>query len=106
MADFAYDVVIAGAGMAGATFGLACAHAGLKAVLVDPLPFEARVAEAFDGRASAIAYASFRQWRVVGVAPKLEPFACPIETILVTDGRSPGASGRPPAPSYLRFDAA
>jgi 2-octaprenyl-6-methoxyphenol hydroxylase len=105
-AETSYDVVIAGAGMAGATFALACAHAGLKAVLVDPMPFDAQVAPTFDGRASAIAYSSFRQWRVLGAAGRLEPFACPIEKILVTDGRSPGPSSGASTPFFLRFDAA
>jgi 2-octaprenyl-6-methoxyphenol hydroxylase len=105
MAKPTHDVVIAGAGMAGATFALACAHAGFKAALVDPLPFEAQAAETFDGRASAIAYSSFRQWRVLGAAERLAPYACAIETILVTDGRSPGAASRSATPFFLRFDA-
>jgi len=57
------DVIIAGAGMAGATLALALARAGLTPLLVDPAPFEAQVAPTFDGRASAIAYANFRQPR-------------------------------------------
>jgi 2-octaprenyl-6-methoxyphenol hydroxylase len=105
MAQPTHDVVIAGAGMAGATFALACAHAGLRCVLIDPLPFEAQAAETFDGRASAIAYSSFRQWRVLGAAERLEPYACPIETILVTDGGSPGASTAGPSPFFLRFES-
>ncbi len=105
MPEPAYDVIIAGAGMAGATFALACAHAGFKAALVDPMPFEQQAAETFDGRASAIAYASFRQWRVLGAGERLEPFASPIATILVTDGRSPGAAARSPSPFFLRFES-
>ncbi len=101
-----HDVVIAGAGMAGATCALALGHAGFKVALVDPLPFEAMVAESFDGRASAIAFSSFRQWRVLGAAERLEPFASPIETILVTDGRSPGAASKAQTPFFLRFEAA
>ena len=101
----AYDVVIAGAGMAGATFALACAQAGLKCVLVDPQPFDTQIAPTFDGRASAIAYASFRQWRVLGAGEALAPNACPIDTILVTDGRTPGAAAGAPTPFYLRFDS-
>ncbi|MDP2115877.1 MAG: FAD-binding protein, partial [Brevundimonas sp.] len=31
-----YDVIIAGAGLAGATFALAAAQSGLKVVLIDP----------------------------------------------------------------------
>ncbi|HVM98706.1 MAG TPA: UbiH/UbiF/VisC/COQ6 family ubiquinone biosynthesis hydroxylase [Caulobacteraceae bacterium] len=100
------DVVIAGAGMTGATLGLALASAGLTPVLVDPQPFDAQVAPTFDGRASAIAFSSFRQWRALGAGPGLEPHAQRIEQILVTDGRGAGASAGPPGGAWLRFDAA
>jgi len=103
---FDADVVIAGAGMAGATLALALAQAGLKPVLVDPVVFEAQVAPTFDGRASAIAFAAFRQWRTLGAGAALEPQAQRIEQILVTDGRAPGAATGAPSPFYLRFDAA
>jgi 2-octaprenyl-6-methoxyphenol hydroxylase len=102
---FDADVIVAGAGMAGATFALAAAHAGLKPLLIDPLPFEAMVAETFDGRASAIAYSSFRQWRVLGVAGRLEAHAGRMDHILVTDGRGPGPSAPAPSGHYLKFDA-
>jgi 2-octaprenyl-6-methoxyphenol hydroxylase len=92
--------------MAGATLALALAKAGLKPVLIDPVAFDAQVAPTFDGRASAIAYANFRQWRALGAAPLLEPHVQRIEQILVTDGRLPGASAGAPAPFFLRFDAA
>ncbi len=100
------DVIIAGAGLTGATLGLALASAGLKAILVDPQPFEAQIAPTFDGRASAIAFSSFRQWRALGLGEALAPQAQRIEQILVTDGRGPGAAAGAPGPAYLRFDAA
>jgi 2-octaprenyl-6-methoxyphenol hydroxylase len=100
------DVIIAGAGLTGATLGLALASAGLTPVLVDPQPFDAQLAPTFDGRASAIAFSSFRQWRALGLGPSLEPHAQRIEQILVTDGRGAGASGGGPGPGWLRFDAA
>ncbi len=100
------DVLIAGAGMAGGTAALACAHAGLRVVLVDPLPFETMLEDRFDGRASAIAWSCFRQWQVLGLGDYLAEHACRIDHILVTDGRTPGASSPPPAPVFLRFDAA
>ena len=100
------DVIISGAGMAGATLALGLARGGLKPLLVDAQPFEARVAPDFDGRASAIAYSSFRQWRALGLAGDLEPHAERIGEILVTDGRTPGASAGPPGSAFLRFDAA
>ncbi|MBO9545261.1 UbiH/UbiF/VisC/COQ6 family ubiquinone biosynthesis hydroxylase [Caulobacter sp.] len=99
------DVIIAGAGMAGSTLALALASGGLKPLLVDPQPFEAQLAPTFDGRSSAIAYSSFRQWRTIGAGEALAPHAQRIEQILVTDGRTPGAAARKPPPAFLRFDS-
>jgi 2-octaprenyl-6-methoxyphenol hydroxylase len=106
MADADVDVIIAGAGIAGATLALALNQAGLKPVLIDPVVFDAQVAPTFDGRASAIAYAAFRQWRALGVGEALEPHAQRIEQILVTDGQTPGAAAGGPGPFFLRFDSA
>ncbi len=100
------DVIIAGAGIAGVTLALALAQAGLTPLLIDPAPFDTQTAPAFDGRASAVAFAAFRQWRTLGAAGALEPHAQRIEQILVTDGRAPGASAGAQAPFFLRFDAA
>jgi 2-octaprenyl-6-methoxyphenol hydroxylase len=100
------DVIIAGAGIAGATLALALNQAGLKAVLIDPVVFDTQVSPTFDGRASAIAYAAFRQWRALGVGQALEPHAQRIEQILVTDGHTPGAAAGGPSPFFLRFDSA
>jgi len=100
------DVIIAGAGMAGATLGLALASAGLTAILVDPAPFDDQLAPDFDGRSSAIAYSSFRQWRALGMGDDLEPHAQRIEQILVTDGSAPGAASGRPGTAFLRFDSA
>ena len=99
-------MIIAGAGMAGATLALALHQAGLRPLLIDPAPFDAQLAASFDGRASAIAYAAFRQWRALGLGAALEPHAQRIEQILVTDGSTPGAASAGPSPVYLRFDAA
>jgi len=106
MDTFDADVIIAGAGMAGATLALALAQAGLRPLLIDPVVFSAQLAPSFDGRSSAIAYAAFRQWRSLGLAPLLEPYAERIEQILVTDGRAPGPLARGPGPFFLHFDAA
>ena len=100
------DVIIAGAGIAGATLALALNQAGLKPVLIDPVVFDAQVAPTFDGRASAIAYAAFRQWRALGVGEALQPHAQRIEQILVTDGQTPGAASHGTGPFFLRFDSA
>ena len=102
----AADVIIAGAGMAGATLALALKSGGLTPVLVDPVVFETQIAPSFDGRASAVAFSCFRQWRALGAAAKMEPYAQRIEQILVTDGRSPGAAPGLKLPAFLRFDSA
>ena len=100
-----HDVIIAGAGMAGATFALAAAQGGLRVVLVDPQPFSAQLAPTFDGRSTAIAFSTFRMLDALGVGEALRPHACRMDRILVTDGRRPGAAARPASSAFLRFDA-
>jgi 2-octaprenyl-6-methoxyphenol hydroxylase len=100
-----YDIVVAGAGMTGASAALALDAAGLHVALVDTQPFSAQLEPRFDGRASAVAYSSFRMLRTLGVAEALEPHACRIEQILVTDGKSPGAASGAAPPFHLRFAA-
>ena len=99
------DVIVAGAGMAGTTLALALKTAGIEPLLIDTQTFESQVAPTFDGRASAISFSCFRQWRAIGAAGEIEPHAQRIEQILVTDGRAPGAAQTAGMPSYLRFDA-
>ena len=106
MARFDADVIIAGAGMAGATLALALKSGGIEPLLVDPLPFDTQLEPTFDGRSSAIAFSCFRQWRTLGLAPLLEPYAQRMDQILVTDGRSPGAATPGQTPFFLHFDSA
>jgi 2-octaprenyl-6-methoxyphenol hydroxylase len=103
--SFDADVIIAGAGMTGATLALALASGGLKPLLVDPAPFETQTAPEFDGRASAIAFSNFRQWRALGLGETLAAHAQPIRQILVTDGRAAGPAAGPAHGAFLRFDA-
>lgn len=106
MADIErYDIVIAGAGLAGAAFALAAAQAQLKVVMVDPQPFSAQLAPTFDGRSTAIAFATFRMLDALGLGEALRPHACRMDHILVTDGRRPGAASKTASPAFLRFDA-
>ena len=100
-----FDVIIAGGGMTGATLALGLAQGGMNVVVIEAMALDARVAPAFDGRASAVAYANFRQWRALGVAVALAPDAQPIRSIVVTDGPAPGAASRAPHPGFLRFEA-
>ncbi len=100
------DVLIVGAGVPGATLALALATGGLKPLLIDRAPMSDQWEPTFDGRAWAIAYSAFRQWKALGLGEALEPHAQRIEQILVTDGRRPGASTPgEPTPFLLRFDS-
>jgi 2-octaprenyl-6-methoxyphenol hydroxylase len=95
------DVVISGGGMVGLTLGLALARGGLKTVIVDVAPPAKLLAPSFDGRVSALAYASVRMLTALGVWDDLAPHAQPIREILVTDGQA----GKPASPFSLHFDA-
>lgn len=100
-----HDIIIAGAGLAGAAFALAAAQGGLKVVMIDPQPFELQLAPTFDGRSTAIAFSTFRMLDALGLGEDLRPHACRMDRILVTDGRRPGAASRQASPAFLRFDA-
>ena len=65
------DVVISGGGLAGMTLALAMDQAGLSVALVDALEISDQLAPEFDGRASALAYTSWRMFEALGVAEHL-----------------------------------
>jgi 2-octaprenyl-6-methoxyphenol hydroxylase len=96
------DVIIGGGGMVGLTLGVALAKSGLDVVVADPMPQAAVLNAAFDGRVSALAYASVRMYQALGIWPHLEKDAQPIADILVSDGRLDGE----PSPFSLHFDTA
>jgi 2-octaprenyl-6-methoxyphenol hydroxylase len=100
-----HDVIVAGAGLAGATFALAAASGGLRVALIDPQPFQVQQAETFDGRSTAIAWSTFRMLDALGIGERLRPHACRMDRILVTDGRRPGAASKAASPAFLRFDS-
>jgi len=95
------DIIVCGGGMVGLTLGLAAAQGGLFVIVVDALAPEAVLAASFDGRVSALAYASVRMLTALGVWWHVEPHAQPIHEILVTDGKP----DQPASPFSLHFDA-
>src|SRR5262249_13887894 len=94
------DVLIAGGGIVGTTLALALAQAGLTVALADPLLPSQMLDERFDGRVSALAFASVRMMRVLGLWERLEHAAQPIQDIVVNEG----VPGRGPLPFSLHFD--
>jgi 2-octaprenyl-6-methoxyphenol hydroxylase len=84
------DVIILGGGLVGLTLAIALDKHGLSSLVVDPADPEKTLAPAFDGRATAIASASWRMLEAIGVAGRLEGEGCPIRSIRVSDGLAPG----------------
>lgn len=97
-----FDVLIAGGGLNGPTLALALAGAGLSVAVVDPRPLAARSGDAFDGRAYALAVASVRLLRALGLWDDLAPQSQPIRQVKASQGR-PGEGA---APFFLHFDSA
>lgn len=99
------DIAVAGGGLAGLTLALSLHQAGLKVCVIDALPLETRTAAEFDGRASALAFTSWRMLEAVGAAKHMDGQVQRIEDILIVDGRpydgvKPGGPGR----DQLHFD--
>jgi 2-octaprenyl-6-methoxyphenol hydroxylase len=90
------DVIIIGGGLIGSTLALALARHELSSIVVDAQDLDTTVRPAFDGRASAIASASARMLRALGLGAVLDADGCAIRAIRVTDGT---------APQFLHFDA-
>jgi 2-octaprenyl-6-methoxyphenol hydroxylase len=84
------DVIILGGGLVGLTLAIALDAHGLSAAVVDPADPAATLAAGFDGRASAVASASWRMLESIGVGERLKGRGCPIGSIQVQDGLAPG----------------
>ena len=85
------DTLILGGGLVGLTTALALDAHGISSVVIDPAPPATTLAPTFDGRASAIASASWKMLEAIGIAEQLRPYGCPIRRIEVRDGLQRGA---------------
>ena len=89
------DAIIVGGGLIGLSTAIALAQNQMRVAVVDRQPLDATQTPAFDGRATAVAYASQRLFDALGVWPHLAPVAQPILEIRVSDG---------PSLMHLHFD--
>lgn len=96
LAMSSHDVIIIGGGLVGMTLALALNAHGVTSAVVDAADLDATLAQGFDGRASAIASASARMFRAIGLGGVLDEHGGAIGGIRVTDGLSP---------LHLHFDA-
>jgi 2-octaprenyl-6-methoxyphenol hydroxylase len=84
-----YDVIILGGGLVGLTLALSLNAHGLSSAVIDPVDPATTLSPTFDGRATAIASATWRMFDVIGIAKTLAPAGCPIRKIEARDGLSP-----------------
>jgi 2-octaprenyl-6-methoxyphenol hydroxylase len=85
------EILILGGGLVGLTLALALDKHGISTVVVDPADPAKTLSDSFDGRASAIASASWRMLEAIGIADALAPHGCKIRRIEVRDGLSKDA---------------
>ncbi len=89
------DISIIGGSLAGLTAAIGIAELGLNVTVVDIIPINDQVKPSFDGRSSAIAFASCEMLKTLGIWKYLEGHAQPILDIRVSDG---------PSLMHLHFD--
>lgn len=95
------DILIAGGGLNGPALALALAQGGFRVTVMDARPAETRAEADFDGRAYALAIASTRLLKAIGVWETVADKAQPMQEIKASDGRA----GEGAAPFFLHFDA-
>lgn len=94
--------MIVGGGLNGPALAFGLAQTGLRCVVVDALPAQTRKLRDFDGRSYALAHASMRLLRGLGLWDAVKDHTQPMLEIKVTDGRA----GEGPSPWMLHFDHA
>ena len=83
-------MIILGGGLVGLTLACALDAHGVRSIVVDRAEPAAALAAGFDGRATAVASASWRMFEAIGLAERLAGQGCPIEAIRVSDGLKAG----------------
>ena len=96
------DIAIVGGGLNGPALAIALAKQGFRVTVIDSLSETVRKNAAFDGRAYALAMASVRLLRAIGVWSRVEDHSQPMLEIKVSDGRA----GEGPSPFFMHFDHA
>lgn len=84
-----HDTIIIGGGLVGLTLALALDAHGVTSAVIDSADLDLTLAAGFDGRVSAIASASARMLRAIGLGEVLDRDGCAIHEIRVTDALSP-----------------
>ncbi len=83
------DILIVGGGLAGLSLAGVLGEAGVNVVCIDRESPETHLNGAYDGRTTAISFASHKVMMAAGVWKKMLPDCAPIMDIRVADGASP-----------------
>lgn len=94
------DILIVGGGLNGAVMALAASQSGFSVTLVDALDSTLQTTPNFDGRSYALALASTRLLKGIGLWDALEDTAQPMLDIKVADGRA----NEGPSSFFMHFD--
>ena len=89
-------VLIIGGGLSGLTLAATLGEAGVDVTCIDRDPPVNQLAQKYDGRTTAISYASHKVLQAAGAWEKMLPDCEPILDIRVADGNSP---------LYLHFES-
>ncbi len=89
------DVTIIGGGLVGLTAAIGLARHGFEVAVIDRAPVGDLTAVEYDGRSSALAFATCRMLDALGIWQHMEPYGQPINEIRVSDG---------PSLMHLHFD--
>jgi 2-octaprenyl-6-methoxyphenol hydroxylase len=87
--SMAADVLIVGGGLAGLTLAGVLGAAGAEVIIVDRDPPSAQLNENYDGRTTAVSFASHRVLEAAGAWREMEKDCEPILDIRVADGNAP-----------------
>ncbi|GGD20195.1 FAD-dependent monooxygenase [Sinisalibacter lacisalsi] len=94
------DILIVGGGLNGPALALALGDAGFDVTVIDALKAGTRGEDEFDGRGYALALASQRLLKAIGVWDRVGDNVTPLLEIRISDGK-PGSG---PGPFVLEFD--
>ena len=85
--EFTTEIAVVGGGMTGGLAALALSQHDFDVCLIEGSTLKSMTSAKYDGRTTAIAYASMRVLRRLGLWDDIKPAAEPILDILVTDGQ-------------------
>src|SRR3990172_7950418 len=81
----AFDILIVGGGMVGASLALALGQSRLRIAVIEAAPFRSAAQPSYDDRALALAYGTRRIFHGMGVWEALRPHVTPIHQIHISD---------------------